>query len=195
MHIQKYDSHLIFTLRLNNLRDLFLAPEPDPFAEEPFYSAGVDSIVQELRTRSMRETVQIRIQLPADAIEATTQIKARRALDRYCDQKLKEARQEQIALRWQALKALQTGIVFLAACLFLSAAGRSAEFLPQFWRDFLGESWLIAGWVGIWRPTELLLYEWWSPWRTHQIYQHLQAASLHVEAEEGTTAPANPFQR
>jgi hypothetical protein len=51
------------------------------------------------------------------------------------------------------------GLGFLAICLALSGTFSNTAFLPDFVHRLLAEGFNIAGWVGLWRPVELLLYD------------------------------------
>jgi hypothetical protein len=55
--------------------------------------------------------------------------------------------------------SLLVGSTFLAACLLLgelvSKLGNSAV------ADFVKEGLTIGGWVAMWRPLEIYLYDWW----------------------------------
>lgn len=51
------------------------------------------------------------------------------------------------------------GIVLLLLCLFLADLAKRSPF--PFVSNVLHEGLLIGGWVGLWRPLESLLYDWW----------------------------------
>jgi hypothetical protein len=40
------------------------------------------------------------------------------------------------------------------------------------------ESLIIVGWVALWRPLEIFLYDWWPIARSRQLYKRLAAASV-----------------
>ena len=48
--------------------------------------------------------------------------------------------------------------------------------------DLLHEGLLIVGWVAMWRPLEILLYDWWPLMRDAQLYERI--ASMPVELRE-----------
>ena len=50
------------------------------------------------------------------------------------------------------------GVVFLAVCTTLA---RLAMRQDSVWASYAGESLTIAGWVAMWRPMQIYLYEWW----------------------------------
>jgi hypothetical protein len=63
--------------------------------------------------------------------------------------------------------------VIFALARFLSAA------VPQesLWHTLV-DSLVILGWVVLWRPAELLLYDWWPVRRRMQLYRRLIAAKV-----------------
>jgi hypothetical protein len=50
------------------------------------------------------------------------------------------------------------------------------------------ESLTIAGWVGMWRPLEIFLYEWWPLINRRRTYHNLGRA--HVRVLERSARPA-----
>ena len=71
--------------------------------------------------------------------------------------------------------SLLIGGLFLAACLIASQALRwqtSGTIL-----SVAQESLTIAGWVAMWRPMEIFLYEWWPlrrRWRVFEKMSHMK---------------------
>ncbi len=171
------------TLHLDNARELFEQPECDYFSGDARYASGVETIVDELKPRSLTAKTRTTIVLPEDKIEPDLEQKIGAALSRYSQHKMRQARHELIALRWKGLKALQDGLIFLAVCLVLSIAFDNGEFLPEFLRRFLGEGFLIAGWVSLWHPIEVLLYEWWPLSRENRIYESIMKMEIIVRAK------------
>src|SRR5262249_10995952 len=51
----------------------------------------------------------------------------------------------------------------------------------------LRESLLIGGWVGMWRPMEILLYDWWGLRNERRVYDRLSAVKVQV-VETGARA-------
>ena len=48
----------------------------------------------------------------------------------------------------------------------------------------LRESLLIGGWVAMWRPLEVFLYDWWPLWRRRNLYRRLAAATVLVKSSD-----------
>lgn len=177
-------NHIEITLYLTDIHDLFNAPEFDPFTDQDYTSSGVEQIITELKPESLNRPIHTTIFLPPDALAESTDQVIGAAIRRYCGARIYEAENELASLRWRGLKALQIGLIFLAVCLLLSALFGSLMALPPFLQTFLGEGFLIAGWVGLWHPIELLLYEWWPHWRTKRLYERIQEMKITIRAEE-----------
>ena len=81
----------------------------------------------------------------------------------------------------QGRTSLFIGLGFLGLCL---GAGRM---LASLWNSplsaVLQEGAVIGGWVAMWRPLEILLYDWWPVRRSRLIYEKLASAPVIVEIE------------
>ena len=68
-------------------------------------------------------------------------------------------------------KNLVIGLMFLSICLF--AAQFLSRYQPGALIAVLRESLIIGGWVAMWRPMEIFLYERWPQKRRQQLYSRL----------------------
>ena len=77
----------------------------------------------------------------------------------------------------QGRKSLVIGLAFLGVCL------TTRELLLRLQLGTLQamarESLIIAGWVAMWRPIQIFLYEWWPLRRIGQLYEKM--SRMHVE--------------
>jgi hypothetical protein len=77
----------------------------------------------------------------------------------------------------QGRTSLIIGLAFLAACMLTSQLLRHrAGTLPIILREGL----IIAGWVAMWRPMEIFLYEWWPLLRKGRLYEKLSRMRVDV---------------
>ena len=79
--------------------------------------------------------------------------------------------------------SLLIGIGFLALCLM--GADLLSGFANNTFLRLLKESLLIGGWVAMWRPMQVFLYEWWPIVRKGRIYRNLGRAIVHVTPVKG----------
>ena len=74
---------------------------------------------------------------------------------------------------------VSASLSFLALCL-LGADILAASFANNTFFRLLKESLLIGGWVAMWRPMQIFLYEWWPIVRRGRIYRNLGRANVRV---------------
>lgn len=169
------------SVQLWDIHHLFIAPEGSPLEADWQPISGIDQIFNALKPHRLNRNLRIRIALPKAQIEPELREQVQAAINRYVQAKIQQNTVELASLRWQAIKALQTGILFLGICLTISTLGSQAEFLPEWARTLVGEGFLIAGWVSIWHPTELFLYAWWPLWRDIQVCKKVSNAEVIIE--------------
>ena len=76
-------------------------------------------------------------------------------------------------------------IALVALTIFLTLA-ELVRFLPEGTvREILREGLIIIGWVVMWRPLELLLYDWWPLVRQRRMCQRVVDAEITVEPGHG----------
>lgn len=76
----------------------------------------------------------------------------------------------------QGRMSLLIGLTFLTICLLLGN-------LIMRWADaplssLLREAFLIAGWVAMWRPMQIYLYDWWPFRRRGQIFEKMSRMTV-----------------
>ncbi len=76
--------------------------------------------------------------------------------------------------------SLLIGLVFLGTCLLTSELLRWQE--PRSLLMVARQGLIIAGWVAMWRPMEIFLYEWWPLLRKGRLYRKL--SRMHVEVRK-----------
>lgn len=81
------------------------------------------------------------------------------------------------------LKSLTIGVTFLAFAVFVSKSLSNAS-LENFWGYFVQEGILLLGWVSMWKPVNIFLYEWWplkDAIKTFQALGSLEVETIKVE--------------
>jgi hypothetical protein len=74
--------------------------------------------------------------------------------------------------------SLGIGLLFLITCLLISRFVIGSN--GGTWAGVARESLTIAGWVAMWRPMELYLYDWWPLRRRGRIYTKLSSMPVEV---------------
>jgi hypothetical protein len=183
------------TLQLDDLRELFVAPEVDPFSLRDVAVVGEPGLVRIVRRYAAlwrAGTIHLTLQLPADKITTETEGMIREAIERYCRLKT-EANNEILLLRRRiGVRSLLNGLLFLGVAMLLAAlfASDALPSIPQFLRTILSEGFTVIGWVALWHPFEALVYDPIPLRRENAIYRRLPEVEITVEPW-----PARPASR
>ena len=100
------------------------------------------------------------------------------AIHNYFQYKSVLSRRNLRVLLLEGRTSLLIGLAFLAACLI--GADLLSGLVNSTFFKVLKESLTIAGWVAMWRPMQIFLYDWWPLIRRGRIYQNLGHAVVHV---------------
>ena len=74
--------------------------------------------------------------------------------------------------------SLASGFTFVAVCLF--AADAIGKFATGNFSTIPRESLTIVGWVAMWRPMQIFLYDWWPLAQRRRLDVSLSQAQVHV---------------
>lgn len=165
-------------LRLRNIDQLFDSFDPAPFHEKDLDRDAEDFIVSWAREYPPDLPLVFRLHLPGDQQRFEPERMVRTAIRNYFSYRADMARLEVRRTLQQGRASLFVGSVFLACCL-----GARELLRTQFevdWVRFLEEGILIVGWVAMWRPIELLLYDWWPLLRRRRTYENLSRMRVEV---------------
>jgi hypothetical protein len=173
------------TLHLHDVKHLFVQPDFDPFGEHELYVSGIEYLVTVMQSSSLRKPLKTRILLPPEQLTLAASLDLKQAIARYCRFKLDANKREFASLLWVGTKAMQTGILMLVACLSLAALVESTHVFTAFVSSILSEGLTVIGWVSLWRPVEVLLYDWWPSWRERRVYERILRMQVEVASDTG----------
>ena len=151
------------TLTLPNMGSLFVAPTIDPLSEHPSVQLGepgIDTLLRRWKTDGNQPGT-IRLVVPETEIGPTTEANANLALHRWCAaQRDRLAKERQLLVR-VGKRSLRIGLIALAASFMLAnLVGSTAfNFLPNVLQTTLSEGFVIIGWVVMWNPLDVLVFE------------------------------------
>jgi len=174
-------------LRLRELAQLFNSMDPSPFVDRDLDADAEEYIMSWARElpagRELELVIQLSTPSPADRVAGVED-----SVRRYFTTRAAIKRLEFGQLMRRGRLSLIVGSVFLACCLLLgqlvsrSGAGAVA--------DIVREGLTIAGWVAMWRPLEIYLYDWWPLFEERRRLDLL--ARIRVRIVMPQAAPASP---
>lgn len=166
----------LIEIRLRELRQLFHHLDPAPFREKDLDPAAERYLEDAVREIGPAQPLRIVVHLPPSeaATDDARQLPA--AVANYFGYRAGQGRVELRRLLRRGAVSLVIGLVFLAGCLALRGYLAGGE--PY---GVLGEGLLIIGWVGLWRPVEIFLYDWWPIRRQQRRFEALARAPVVIE--------------
>jgi hypothetical protein len=164
-------------LRVQELAQLFNSMDPTPFHHKDLDRDAEEFIESWALAFPQDSRFHITVHLARMPPEDPTALVAE-AIHNYFDYKSELARREVRVLLLEGRTGLMIGIGFLALCLL--GAEALARFATGTFLKVLQESLTIGGWVAMWRPMQIFLYEWWPLVRRSRIYRSLSRAPVHV---------------
>ena len=157
-------------VRLRELSQLFNSMDPSPFIDRDLDAAAEEFIVSWARELPHQAELELVIHLatvpPPDRARGVEE-----AVRHYFASRAEIKRREFRQLLRRGRTSLLIGLVFLAACVAL--AELALRLLPGGWNNFAEVSLSIVGWVAMWRPLEIYLYDWWPIRGDQRLFERL----------------------
>ena len=166
------------SLRVREIAQLFNSMDPTPFLNkdlDPEANTFIESWASEFPPGS-RFHITIHLeQWPSDGdpSELLTE-----AVHNHFAYKAENTRSALKHLLRQGRMSLVIGIVFVTLCLL--AADITGKLGANVGYNIARESLTIVGWVAMWRPLQIFLYDWWPLQRQIRLYQKLCSAHIQV---------------
>jgi hypothetical protein len=169
-------------LSLGNIEQLFNTMDPSPFHEKDLDHDAEEFIVSWAEEYHHHDSLDLIVHLErlpqnGDAHRLVTD-----AVHNYFAYRTRLNKLEFKRLMKQGRTSLLVGLCFLLACL--GAIRIFALRQPGAFPSFLSEGLTIAGWVAMWKPLEIYLYDWWPLRRRGHIYEKLSRIPIEVRKTE-----------
>jgi len=175
----------VIRVRLRELAQLFNSMDPSPFPDRDLDANAEEFIVGWARelppTRALELVIHLATPPPP---ERAARVPA--AIQHYFAERAGQKRREFRQLMRRGRISLLVGLAFLAVCLaignLLERHGESAL------TGILREGFVIAGWVAMWRPLEIYLYDWWPLRAEWRVLEKLSRVHVKLETAPGPAA-------
>lgn len=167
-------------VRIHELRQLFNSIDPSPFRERDLDPDCEEFIVSWAREmppdRALRVEIRVDREAPPAELAADVVSAVRTHFEREAG--LQDLRRRRIVREGRL--SLTIGLVVLVLCVSAAALVPAARLGTA--GEILRESLIIAGWVVMWHPLEILLYGLWPVVRERRLLERLAAADVQLSA-------------
>lgn len=177
---RKEQGAFLIEIRLSDLKQFFNSFDPSPFHDKDIDDDAERYIVNAVRAFPLKTKLKLVFYLPPEHHQEASQVLAY-SIDNYFDFRVTMARHELRSALYEGRVSLLLGLLFLFACTGLRS-------LLSFWSETpLGssvcEGLSIIGWVAMWRPIQIFLYDWWSLFRMIKVYEKIRDLPLEISLE------------
>lgn len=181
----------VIALHVTDLQQLFNAMDPSPFRGRDLSPGAEEYIVESAREAPRGATLELVVhidRLPEPEAGLTT---LRMAVRQYFDYR------RAVSLRKlsQLFRTGRTSLLIGLGCLALSiilgdlvVRAMGEQRVSEVFRESL----LIGGWVAMWRPLDVFLYDWWPIRAEVRLFERLAAMPVRIEPGSRQTQGSPP---
>jgi|SRR5579859_794052 hypothetical protein len=168
-------------ININRLSQLFNSFDPSPFHERDLDKDAEEYIVGSAEELSHHRPLALVIHLPADQVPGPGTPDLTAAIHNYFAYREAMERRRLRLLLHDGRVALGIGLTFLFFCVLLRGLISSLGYGAA--SEILSEGMLIIGWVAMWRPLEIFLYDWVPVRRRCRTFAGLSHIAVAVRAK------------
>jgi hypothetical protein len=178
----------VIEVHLKELNQLFDSLDPSPFAEKDLDPKAEQYIVDSYREMPARVVRSLVIHLDQPVAVSEQESALADAIHEHFARQSRHLRHQLRLLLRRGFVSLGIGIAFLAAVFGISTVvsrvlGES-PLAPLFEQGLL-----IVGWVAMWRPLEIFLYDWWPLVGDQRMHDRLSGIEVRFVQGKPSRSP------
>lgn len=186
--IKKWDRSLwrepevVIRVNLRDIKQLFNSMDPSPFNEKDLDDDAEEFIVSWALEYPVSAPICLVVHLQQEPAMPKVQKLIQDVIHNYFAHKADLTERELRLLLREGRTCLLIGLFFLTSSVV------TGELLSKLdtgtYVGIIKESMLIGGWVAMWRPIQIYLYEWWPILRKARIYTKMSQMPVSVKIDE-----------
>lgn len=176
----------LIELRLSHIRQLFDTLDPAPFPEKDLDTKVVSYLIESVEELPSTAPIKLVFNVSQDT-DADTAHWLPRSIHNYFAYRAELSRRELRELLRRGRTSLAVGLVFLVSCIAIGEVIGSLT--SGMTASVAREGLLIGGWVAMWRPIEIFLYEWWPIRARRRLALRLAQAPVELRTKQHDMPP------
>jgi len=178
----------VIEVHVSELGQIFNSMDPSPFHEKDLDDDAEQFIVGWAKELPRDAPLALCVYLDKPSVTPEMATALRDAVHAFFQRQSEASRQRLRQLFRVGRTSLLIGLVFLALCLLASHR------VAKLWAGsglaaVVRESLLIGGWVAMWRPLEIFLYDWWPIRNDRRLYGRLSRMPVRIVCPGEHPAP------
>ena len=184
LRYQKVDGKQVIQIRINKALQLFDSRDPAPFRDRDLDDDFTDYVITSADEIPQRFPIKLQISIAGRTpdLDAESIVDAIRSHFSY-QIDLKKIQFSKM-LRMARL-FLAVGLVILTSCLFLARWTQTVH--SEFVGSTLREGIVIFGWVSLWKPIELILFDWYPIYERIELFQKILNSEIEIRFDVNTS--------
>ncbi len=174
-------------LRVGELRQLFNEMDPAPFRERDIDPNAETYIVEWAEETRADRRLGLVVHLARERATPESARMLRDSVDEYFRRRAVATRASLRRLFRVGRVSLAIGLAFLMVALVVGET-LSGMVSKESWGSLAKESFVIGGWVALWRPLEIFLYDWWPVRAEARLFDRLGELDVRLVGIDGTSA-------
>lgn len=179
----------VIEVHVQELRQIFDVMDPSPFRDRDLDPRAVEYIVESARELPRQESLALHVHLDRSAGLPDEATLLNDTISRFFSGRSRAA-------RWRLKLLFRSGrISLLIGLTFLAGAFAASQFIgfalpASSFGELLRISMIIGGWVAMWRPLEIFLYDWWPIIEEARLHDRLAAMPVRITYSGAATSDA-----
>ena len=165
-------------VRVKSSQQLFDARDPAPFRERDLDDDFVEYIISSVREFSVSSPLKVVIYIEENESKDLPKDSIREAIRSYFAYKIEIQRGDLKTFIRRAQYFLMIGLVILAISLSVAQSMKVPD--PPGLIGILREGIVIFGWVSIWKPIELILFDWYPLYEKIRFFKKLLETEIDI---------------
>jgi hypothetical protein len=179
----------VLDLHLAELRQIFDSMDPAPFRERDLDPKANEYIVDWARECPSDRPLALVVHLDSRQAGTGEATLLGDAVREFYRGRAAATRHDLSRLFRTGRISLVIGLAFFAVATAVGEA-LSTVITKETYAGLLRESLVIGGWVALWRPLEIFLYDWWPVRAQARLYDRLAAMQVSLRGAASATEPA-----
>jgi hypothetical protein len=178
----------LIKVHVSELKQLFNAIDPSPFRERDLDPNAEEFITDWAKEASPSATLGLAVQLDRPAGQPNEPAELRAAIHEFFRRRAELSRRRLRELFRRGRTSLVIGLCVLGVSL--AAGTLVGRFFSTHIAGTLQEGLLIGGWVAMWRPIEIFLYDWWPIRAEAALADRLSVMPVRISYKQDGSADA-----
>lgn len=179
----------VLELSVRELRQMFNNIDPAPFHERDLDPGAESYIVEWSEQTGAAQPLALEIRIASGPATTADAAMMGNAVDEFFEQRAERTRRRLRRLFRVGRISLVIGLAFLAAAIVVGEFVAGLVVMESY-GGIVRESFVIGGWVALWRPLEIFLYEWWPIRREARLYDRLGEMQVALVGTDGVRVAA-----